>query len=81
MDAERPLCWCCSLGRKLVLGEACLQFLQFELHLIEQACAALRALAVELAPHLLDREPQMQDHRLGAGLSRLGSVDLGLRGR
>lgn len=69
------------LSREVVLGDARFQLLQFELHLVEQARAALRALAVEFAPHLLDREPQMNDHCLGADLPRLGPVDLGLRGR
>jgi hypothetical protein len=88
---ERLARWCFTregpyrrgryLVSELVLGRARLEFLQLELHLIEQAGAAFATLAEELAAHLLDRKPQMQDHRLGAGLPRLGLHEVGLRPR
>jgi hypothetical protein len=49
-----------------------------QLHLVEEADPALAALAIEFAAHLLDRKPQMRDHRLGAGLPRTRPNEIGL---
>ena len=54
--------------------------LELELELIEQALLALGALAVELAPELLDLEAQMRDQRLASRHERLRMCRLGLHG-
>jgi hypothetical protein len=65
----------CLFGRQLVLARARLQLLQFQLQLVEQTRLALRALAVDLAPQLLDHQRQRGDDRLGVrglGYRRFG---------
>ena len=64
---------CRRLGSDVVLGRVRLQLLELQLHLLEQACRALRAGAVELASELLDLERQMRDQRSPTGAIRLGS--------
>ncbi len=54
-----------SLGRILAGRRG--QFLQLQFQLIEQALAALRARAEQLAPHLGDHQLQVLDQGLGAG--------------
>jgi hypothetical protein len=54
------------LGGELVFARVGLEFFEFELHLIEKPRLALGPLAIKLAPHLLDREPQMRNQSLGA---------------
>jgi hypothetical protein len=44
-----------------ILGGGGFELFQLELHLIEQQSLAFAALAEKLAPHLLDRQPQMRD--------------------
>ncbi len=66
------------LSEKLILGGRGLPILQFELHLLEETGAALAALAIKRAAHLLDREPQMRDHRFSAGLPGAQSNEIGL---
>ena len=63
--------------RQLTLGGRGLEFLQLELHLVQEARFAFRAAAVELAPQLLDRELQMGDEGCGAGQIRLSMGGLG----
>ena len=53
------------LGGDLVLSGRGLEFLELQLHLIDQARPTLRALAVLLPSQLGDLEPKMSDHRLG----------------
>ncbi len=55
----------CLFGGELVLARARLQLLELQLQLVEQARLALRALAVDLAPQLLDHQFQGGDDRLG----------------
>jgi len=64
----------------LILGGRRLQILQRELHLLQKPGPAFAALSKELAAHLRDGQPQMRDHRLGAGLpsTRLDEIRLGL---
>jgi hypothetical protein len=67
-------------GGDRVLRGGGLELLELQLHLLEQPRLALAALAVELAPQLLDRQPQMRDQRLGARslgprLRELGAPD------
>jgi hypothetical protein len=50
-----------------ILGRCSGQFLELQLHLIEQALGALGARAEQLALHLRDQELQMFDQCLGAG--------------
>ena len=76
------------LGGDLVFGGRGLEFLELQFHLVDQAGAAFRAVAVLLAPELGDLEPEMLDHRLGGrdhrpGLRQfaLGGLGTGLRGR
>ena len=52
-----------KLGFQLVLGGARLELFKLELHLIEKASLPLRALAIELAPELLDMELQRGNQR------------------
>lgn len=71
------------LGRQLVLGCRRFRLHQLQLKLIGQPLLALRALAVKLAPQLLDLQLQMSDQRfitgpICHGVGRLGS---GLRRR
>ncbi len=73
------------LGGELILRRRRLELLKFEFHLVQKARAALAALAVDFASHLLDREPQMRDQSLGAGSpalrlneSRLAASEVGL---
>src|SRR4051794_1287317 len=47
--------------RPLVFACRGLEFLQLELHLVQEPRLALRAAAVELAPQLLDRELQVRN--------------------
>ena len=58
-------------GGELILRRGRFELLQFELHLIEKPRAPFAALAVNLAPHLLDGQTQMRDQSLGAGFARL----------
>ena len=62
------------LRLELVFGGACLELLEFELHLVEKARRPFRALAVELTPQLLDLQLQRGDQGIGAR-------DFGLRGK
>jgi len=60
------------LRRQLVLGGSGLQLLQLQLHLLQQPVLALRAVAINCPPELLDLQPEMSDQRLRAGVHRLG---------
>ncbi len=51
------------LGREFILRRRRFQFFELQFHLIEQPRAALRALAVNLPPELLDLQLQMHDQR------------------
>jgi hypothetical protein len=55
------------LGLGCILAGRRGQFLQLQLQLIEQALAALRARAEQLAPHLGDHQLQVLDQGLGTG--------------
>jgi hypothetical protein len=57
---------CDLLGGEIVLGGGGFEFLQFELQLFEKPHLAFTARAVNLPPHLLDRQPQMRDQGRGA---------------
>ena len=57
-----------DLGGDFVLGGRGLQFLQLQLHLVQQPDRALRARAIELALELLDLQLQMRDQGLVVGL-------------
>ena len=48
-------------GGQLILRRGRFELLQFELHLVEEACAPFASLAVDLATHLLDSQTQMRD--------------------
>ena len=67
-------------GCRFVLGRARLKFVELELHLVEKALLALRTLAVERSPELLDHQLHGGDLRFGVGHLRLGvcSPRLGL---
>ena len=69
-------CWRSPFASELILRRGRFEFLQFELHLVEKARAPFAALAVSRAPHHLDGEPQMRDHRVGVGFasSRMNQV-------
>ena len=76
------------LGGDLVLGGGGLEFLELQLHLVDQPGAAFGAVAILLAPELGDLELEVLDHRLGGrdhrpGLRQLalGGLGTGLRGR
>ena len=76
---------CRSLGGDLVLGSGSLQFREFQLHLIEEACRALRARPVNLALELRDLKLLVDDQRrvlggLGACQSQLGLQRLDIVG-
>jgi hypothetical protein len=65
------------LGGDFVLASRALQFLERELHLVEDARGALRARPIKLALELLDHQLLMRDQgcivgRLGSGLRQLG---------
>jgi hypothetical protein len=62
----RPVSAASSLTASAATGGSGLQLLELQLHLLEQPRLALAALAVELAPQLLDRQPQVRDQCLGA---------------
>src|SRR5690606_17723392 len=66
------------LGGKLVLARRGLQLLQFQLELAQQPRLALGALAIELAPELLDLQFQAYDQCLGARRLRRQLRDLRL---
>src|SRR5262245_27798218 len=55
-----------TFSGELVLGGGGFEFLQFELQLFEKPHLAFTARAVNLPPHLLDRQPQMRDQGRGA---------------
>ena len=63
-----------QIGRQLVLRRARLKLVELEFKLIQQALLALRAPPVELAPELLDRQPQYGNFRLGLGHHGLRSA-------
>ena len=71
-----------GFGRDIVLAGVGLQILELQLHLLEQAAAALGAGAVLLAPELGDLELEVRDHRLGGALARrsAGQPRLGVVG-
>ena len=71
-----------------LLGRRGLEILKLQLELVDEAGAALGALAVLLAPQPGDLEPQVLDHGLGGGDDGAGLRQLdfsgggaGLRGR
>ncbi len=70
------------LGRQFVLRRARLEIVELELKLIEKTLLALRTLAVELAPQLLDR--QLEEGDLGLRVGYPGRLvrgpSLGLQG-
>ena len=70
-----------QLGRQLVLRRARLKLVELEFELVEKPRLALRALAVEFAPELLDRQLQEGNLRLGVGhhRRRVRRPRLGLR--
>ena len=79
LDLRRSGC------RQLVLGRACLKLVELEFQLVEKPLLALRTLAVELVPELLDRQLQggdlclgVRDHRRRVRGLRLGRHCLGL---
>jgi hypothetical protein len=53
-----------------IFARRCGQFLELQLHLIDEPLAALGARAEHLALHLGDYQLKMLDHRLGAGQPR-----------
>ena len=67
-------------GREIVLAGVGLEILKLQLHLLEQAAAALGAGAILLAPEPGDLKLEVRDHRLvalarrGVGQARLGFV-------
>ena len=72
----------------LILGGRGFEFLELQLHLIDQAGTSLQAVAILFPPQPGDLELQMLDHRLGGrdhrpGLRQfaLGGLGTGLRGR
>ena len=58
----------------LVLRAVCLQFLELQLELVEQAAAALRGRAEPVALQPGDHQLEVGDHRLGTRGPRLGLV-------
>ena len=70
---------CGLFGRQLVLGRARLELVELELHLVEKPLLALRTLAEERAPELLDHQLQGGDLRFGVRHLRHGVASLGLR--
>ena len=64
-----------------VLGRRGLEVLELQLELVDEAGAALGALAILLAPQPGDLEPEVLDHRLGGGDDRPGLRQLRFRGR
>ena len=64
-------------GREFVLRRRRLEILELS-SIWSRRRPALAALAIEFAAHLLDRKPQMRDHRLGAGLPRTRLNEIGL---
>lgn len=62
-----------SLGGGRLFRGGRFQLFQFELHLVDEPCRALRARAVELAPQLLDLQLEMRDQRRTARSVRLGA--------
>ena len=69
---------CRILGRQLVLGRCRLQLFELKFHLLQQPRLTLRAIAVKLAPQLLDLQLEMGDHSFRAGVHRLGASRNGL---
>ena len=69
-----------NLGQTFVLGGGSLHLLELQLELVEQALLALGALAVELAPKLLDLATQMRDQRLAPRRQSPGPRCLGRHG-
>ena len=76
------------LGGDRVFSGCGLELLKLQFHLVDQAGAALGAVAILLAPELGDLEPEMLDHRFRGrdhrpGLRQLALCGLGtgLRGR
>ena len=64
----------------LVLGGGGLEFLELQLHLVDQAGTAFGAMAVVVAPELGDLELEMLDHHLGSRDHRTGLRQLALSG-
>jgi hypothetical protein len=65
----------CGAGRhrdRFGFGRACLQLLELQLQLVEQALPAFGGLPEPVALHLGDQELEMRHHRLGAGSAGLG---------
>lgn len=58
--------------RRFVFGCARRRFLELQFQLVEQLAAALRGLAVLLAPELGDQQLVVGDQRFGAGGASLG---------
>ena len=65
----------------LVLGGRGLEFLELQLHLVDQAGTAFGTMAVVVAPELGDLELEMLDHRLGGRDHRPGLRQLALGDR
>ncbi len=58
----------CLLCCQFILGGTGFQFFKLQLHLIEEPRLVFRADAVELAPQLLDLQPQMADQGVGTAV-------------
>ena len=65
-----------DLGGKVVFAGVGFKILELELHLLEQAAAALGARAILLAPELRDLQLQVRDDRLDGALAgdRIGGA-------
>ena len=70
---------CRLLGRQFVFGRGRFQLFELELHLLQQSRLALRAMAVQRSPQLLDLELEMTDQCFGARQIRLGVGRFGAR--
>jgi hypothetical protein len=66
------------LRGQLILGRGGLQFLEPQLHLLEETRRALRAMAVQGTAELLDLQLHAGDQRPGTGVHRQGASRGGL---
>ena len=71
-----------DVGSEIVLRSVGLEILELELHLLEQAAAALGTRTVLLAPELCDLQFEVRDDRLDGALAgnRIGGARLGFVG-
>ena len=91
MFGERLPCWplalegsdrgglgCRFLGDEIIFGRVSLELFELQLHLIEQAAAALGAGAILLVLQLGDLQREVGDQRLDGALAGMGVGQLGL---